>query len=90
MYDGEGVVPWPKYLEDFYAFIDNAEEFYAKEVSMLLSYTLCESPQQWRCSLPPSNVHSLERLCDLIESTFHYFDPEPLDQKPIQQRKAPH
>jgi len=27
-YDGEGKVAWPKYLEDFYIFLENADEFY--------------------------------------------------------------
>lgn len=35
-------------------------------------------------------MHSLDQLCDLIESTFDYFDPKPLDKKLLQQRKAPH
>jgi len=35
-------------------------------------------------------VHSLDQFCDLIESTFHHFDPEPLNKKLIQQWKAPH
>jgi len=35
-------------------------------------------------------MRSLEQFYDLIESTFHHFDPEPLDQKVLQQRKALH
>jgi len=35
-------------------------------------------------------MHSLEHSCDLIEDTFHCFDLEHLDQKPLQQWKAPH
>jgi len=89
-YDGEGEVVWPEYLEEFYEFLDNTDELYAEEVSCLLSYTLCESPKQWCCSLLVDSVHSLEQLCDLIESTFHRFDLEPLDQKLLQKRKAPH
>lgn len=44
-YDGEGEVAWLEYLEDFYAFLDNENEFYAEEVSLILSYVLRESPQ---------------------------------------------
>jgi len=36
-YDGEGKVAWLEYLEDFYA----------EEASVLIAYTLCESPLRW-------------------------------------------
>jgi len=52
-------------------------------------HMLHESPQRCCCSLPPGNMHSLEQLCDLIESNFHDFDPEPLDKKLLKQRKTP-
>jgi len=44
MYDGEGEVSWPKYLEDFSAFL--VDKFYAEESSVLLAYTLRKSPQR--------------------------------------------
>lgn len=47
MYDGEGRVAWPKYLEDVYAFHEDANEFHAEEVSVLLSYTIYKSPLRW-------------------------------------------
>lgn len=47
IYDGEVKVASSEYLEDFYVFLENANEFYAEEVSLLLSYTLCESQQWW-------------------------------------------
>lgn len=45
MYDGEDKVAWPEYLEDFSVFLENVNEFYAEEVSLLLSYTLRETLQ---------------------------------------------
>lgn len=89
-YDGEGEVSWSEYLAEFYVFLENANDFYAKEVRILLLYSLHESTQRWCCSIPPGSVHSLEQLCDLIGSTFHHFYLEPIDQKLLQQRKAPH
>lgn len=55
---------------------------------MMLAYTLQESPQHWCWSLPLDSMHSLEKLCNLIESSFHNFDPEPLDQKLLKQWKT--
>ena len=72
-----------------YASLNNSDEFYAKEVNLLLAYTLRESPLWWCCSLPCSSVHSLEQFCDLIESTFHDFDPKPVDKNLLEQWKAP-
>ena len=80
-YDGEGKVAWLEYLEDFYAFLNDADNFYVEEVSLLLSYTLRESQLRWCWSLPVGSVHSLKQFYDLIEYTFHHFDLEPLDQK---------
>ena len=42
LYDVEGEVSWPEYLEEFYAFL--ADDFYAEEASVLLAYTLWEPP----------------------------------------------
>lgn len=88
-YDGEGEVAWPVYLQDFYEFLDDADDFSDEEASLLLAYTLCESPQCWCWSLPPSSVHSLEQVFYLIESTFHHFDPEPLDKKNVKTTEDP-
>ena len=68
--------------------LDEEDGFSDKQVSLLLAHTLCESPQQWCGSLPPSSMHSLENFYDLIESTFHHFDPEPLDKKMLKQWKT--
>lgn len=57
---------------------------------MLLATTLCESPQRWCHNLPHNCVHSFNYFCDLIESIFHLFDPEALDQKMLKQWKALH
>jgi len=81
MYDGEGEVAWHAYLQDFFAILENADKYTDEEASLLLAYTLLESPLRWCWSLPLGSMHSLEKLCDLIKSTFHHFDPEPLDQK---------
>lgn len=85
-YDGEGEVAWPEYLQDFLAFLEDADEFYEEYVNLLLSHTLHESPQRWCHNLHRGRVHSLEQFCDLIESTFHHFDPEPLDKKLFKQQ----
>ncbi len=59
-----------------------------EHTSFLRAYALREYPHRWLCILPVENVHSLENLCDLIEDTFYHFNPEHLDQKLLQQRKA--
>ena len=56
-YDGEGEVDLPEYLEALYEFIEDAYEFDVEEVSVVLPYTLHESPRQWLCSIPAINVH---------------------------------
>lgn len=89
-YDGEGKVAWPVFVHDFLAMLDEDDGCSNKHNSMLLAYTLHESPLQWSCSLPTDNVHSLEHFCDLIEDIFHHFDPKHVDHKLLQQQKAPH
>lgn len=89
-YNGEGEVAWHEYLHDFLAFLEDVDEFDEVEVSKLLSHTLRKSPQQWCRNLPHDYMHSLKQLCDLIESTFHHFDPKPLDKKLIKQWKDLH
>ena len=88
-YDSEGEVACPVFLQNFVAMLDKADEYSDEEASPLLAYTLRESPLAWCCSLLVGSMHSLEQFCDLIESTFHHFDREPLDQKMLQW-KAPH
>jgi len=44
-YDGEGEVAWPEYLHNFFAFLEDADEFYEEEVNLLFSHTLHESSQ---------------------------------------------
>lgn len=89
-YDGEGEVAWPKFLHEFLAFLHEDDGCSDKQASLLLTYTLRESPHQWLCSLPTDNVHSLQHFYDLIEDTVYHFDPEYLDQKLLQQWKALH
>lgn len=60
-----------------------------EQASLLLAYTLRESPHWWLCSLWAESMHSLEHLYDLIEDTFYHFHPEHLDQKMLQQWKDP-
>lgn len=43
MYDDEGKVLWPVYLQYFFSMLENEDECFDEEASMLLSYTLCES-----------------------------------------------
>ena len=85
MYDGEGKVAWPVFLHDFLAMLDEEDGYYDEHASLLLAYTLCESPHRWLCSLPTDNVHSLEHFCDLNVDTFYHFDPKHLDQKLLEQ-----
>ena len=75
---------------DFLAMLDEEDGCFDEQASFLLAYTLHESPLWWLCSLSADKVHSLEHFCDLIEDTFHHFDPKPLDQKLLQQRKTPY
>jgi len=89
MYDGEGEVVWIAYLQDFYAFIDDADDFFDEEVRLLLSHTLRESPQRWCHNLHLSSVHSLDQFYDLIEYNFHHFDMKPLDKTMLKQRNTP-
>lgn len=35
-------------------------------------------------------MHSCDHFCDLIEDTFHHFDPDHLDRKLLQKWRAPH
>lgn len=39
-YDGEGEVACPKYLQDFYAFLDDVDDFSNEEASLLLAHTV--------------------------------------------------
>jgi len=78
------------FLHDFLAMFHEEDGCSNEQANLLLAYTLRKSPLQWLCSLPADSVHSLEHFCDLIEDTFHHFDPEHLDHKLLQQQKAPH
>ena len=89
-YDGEGEAAWHEHLHNFLSMIHQEDEFSDEQVSLLLAYTLHESPHWWLCSLPTDIVQSLEHLCDFIEVTFYHFDPENLDKQLLQQWKAPH
>lgn len=55
-----------------------------EQPSLLLAYTLRESPHRWLYNLLADNVHSLEHFYDLIEDTFYHFDPEHLEHKLLQ------
>jgi len=90
MYDGEGELAWSVLLHDFLAILDEEDGCSDEQASLLLAYTLRESPHRWLCSLPTDSVHSLENFCNLVEDTFYHFDPEHLDHKLLQQQKAPH
>ena len=80
-YDGEGEVAWPEHLHNFLSMIHEEDELSDEQVSLLLAYTLCESPFHWVLNLLADTMHSFEHLCDLIEDTFYYFDPDHHDQK---------
>ena len=88
MYDGEGEVAWPVLLYDFLSILDEDDGCFDKQTSMLLAYTLRKSPLHWLCILLVDSMLSLEHFYDLIEDTFHHFDPKPLDKKLLEQRKA--
>lgn len=89
-YDGEGEVAKPGHLHKFLSMIHEEDEFSDKQVSLLLAYTLCESPFRWVLSLLADTMHSFEHFCDLIEDIFYHFDPNHLDRKLLQQWRAPH
>lgn len=90
MYDGEGEVAWPKYLNDFHELMENVEGFNETEVCMLLAHTLREYPLLWYHMLPPNCMHSFKQFSDLIEFVFHIFYPKALDKKMLQQQNARH
>jgi len=46
IYDGEGKVALPMFLQDFFAMLDKEDGCFDEEASLLLAYTLRESPQQ--------------------------------------------
>jgi len=79
MYDGDGKVAWPEHAPNFFSMIHEEDEFSNEHASLLLAYTLRESPFRWVLSLPVDTVHSFEHFCDLIEDTFYHFDPDHLD-----------
>ena len=66
------------------------DEYTKEQASLLHAQTLRESPFCWVLNLPTNTVHSCEHFCDLIKDTFYHFDPDHLDQKLLQQQKAPH
>ena len=66
------------------------DEFTDEQASLLLAYTLHESPFRWVLSLLASTVYSCKHLCDLIEDTFYHFDLNHLDQKLLQQQRDPY
>jgi len=43
-YDGEGEVAWPMFLQELFSMLEKKDEFFDEEASLLLSYTLRESP----------------------------------------------
>ena len=81
---------WPEHLHNFLSMIYEEDEFTNKQASLMLAFTLRESPFFWVLSLPTNTVHSCEHFCDLIEDTFYHFDPNHLDRKLLQQQRAPH
>lgn len=78
------------FIHDFLAMLHEEDGCYDKYASLMIAYTLRESPHRWMCSIPTESMHSLDHLCDLIEDTFYHFNPEHLDHKLLQNRKAPH
>ena len=90
MYDFEGEVAWPKHLHKFVSMIHVEDEFSNEQASSMLAYTLRESPFRWVLNLSADPMHSFEHFYDLIEDTFYHFDPNHLDQKLLQQCRAPH
>jgi len=66
------------------------DEFSDEQASLLLAYTLRESPFHWVLSLPADTVHSFEHFCDLIEDTFYHFDLDHLDRTLLQKQRASH
>jgi len=89
-YDGEGEVAWLEHLHNFLSMIYEEDEFTNKQASLLLVFTLRESPFRWVLSLPANSMHSCEHFCDIVEDTFLHFDPYHLDWKLLQQWRAPH
>ena len=89
-YDGESEVAWPEYLHGFLSMLHEEDGCSDEQASLLLAYTLREYPLRWLFILPADSMHSLEHFCDLIEDTSYDFDPDHLDQKLLQQWKAPH
>ena len=83
-YDGEGKVAWLEHSNNFLSMTYEEDEFTHKQVGLLLAFTLRESPFHWVLSLPANTVHSCQHFCDLIEDTFHHFDPDHLDRKVLQ------
>ena len=45
-YDGEGKVAWPEFLHDFISMLHEEDGCFDKQASLLLAYTLCESPHR--------------------------------------------
>ena len=84
MYDGEGEVAWLEHLHNFISLIYEEDDFTDEQASLLLAFTLRESPFHWVLSLPADTVHSCEKFYDLIEDMFHNFDPDHLDWKLLQ------
>jgi len=89
-YDGEGEVPWPEFLHNFLSMLHEEDGCFDEQASLLLAYTLHESPHRWLCNLPTDSMHSLEHFCDLIEDTFYHFDLDHLHQDMLKQQKALH
>jgi len=89
-YDGKGKVAWPEQLHNFLSMIYEENEFIDERAGLLLAYTFREAPFHWVLSLLVDTAHSCEHFCDLIEDTVYHFDPDHLDWKLLQQRRAPH
>jgi len=89
-YDGEGEVAWPEYLHDFISMLHEEDYFSDEQDSLMVAYTLRESPFHWLFNLPTDTMHSFEHFCDLVEDMFHHFDPDHLDRKMLQKWRALH
>jgi len=90
MYDGEGEVAWLEYLDAFLSMLHEEYGCSDEQANLLLAHTLRESPHRWLLGLPANNMHSLEKLCDIIEDTFYHFDIDIPDRKLLYQWKALH
>ena len=70
MYDGEGEVAWPKHLYNFLFMIYEEDEFTNKHVSLLLTYTLHESPFRCVLNLPADTCTHVSTSVILLKTHF--------------------